>query len=90
MKTFIRQTLLLLGLLIGSSGWLLAQTDRTVTGTVVGENGEAVPGTSILVKGTTTGTTTDVKGEFSLRVPASEYHAGVLLRGHDGPGSCTW
>ncbi len=71
MKTFIRQTLLLFGLLIGSSGWLLAQTDRTVTGTVVGENGEGVPGTAILVKGTTIGTTTDVKGGFSLQVPAN-------------------
>ncbi len=71
MKTFIRQSLLLFGLLIGSSGLLLAQTDRTVTGTVVGETGEGVPGTAILVKGTTLGTTTDVKGAFSLQVPAS-------------------
>lgn len=70
MKTFIRQTLLLFGLLIGSSGWLMAQ-DRTVTGTVVGEKGDTVPGTSVLVKGTTIGTTTDVKGEFSVKVPAS-------------------
>lgn len=70
MKTFIRQTLLLFGLLIGCSGWLLAQ-DRTVTGTVVGEKGDIAPGTSVLVKGTTIGTSTDVKGEFSIRVPAS-------------------
>lgn len=66
----MRQFVLLLGLLLGGSGLLLAQ-DRTVTGTVVGENGEGMPGTAILVKGTTIGTTTDVKGEFSLQVPTT-------------------
>ena len=41
-----------------------------VTGTVVAaEDGEPVIGASILVKGTTTGTTTDIDGNFSLKVP---------------------
>ncbi|GAB4021351.1 TonB-dependent receptor [Spirosoma koreense] len=46
-----------------------APADITVTGTVVDEKGEALPGVSILVKGTTKGTNTDVDGRYSIRVP---------------------
>jgi TonB-linked SusC/RagA family outer membrane protein len=42
-----------------------AQGNR-ITGTVVDENGEAIIGASILVKGTSSGTVTDVEGKFSL------------------------
>ncbi len=42
----------------------------TVEGTVTEKaSGEPLPGVSILVKGTTTGTVTDVDGNFSLEVP---------------------
>lgn len=40
-----------------------------VTGTVLDETGETIIGASILVKGTTTGTTTDINGSFSLKAP---------------------
>lgn len=40
---------------------------RTVTGTVTdGPGGTGLPGVSILVRGTTTGTTTDVDGNYSI------------------------
>ncbi|NDE62675.1 MAG: SusC/RagA family TonB-linked outer membrane protein, partial [Cyclobacteriaceae bacterium] len=39
-----------------------------VTGTVVDETGAPLPGASILVKGTTTGTITDLDGKFSFDV----------------------
>ncbi len=42
----------------------------TVRGTVTDENGDAVPMAAVQVKGTTTGTVTDLKGVFSIRVPA--------------------
>jgi len=42
----------------------------TITGKVVDENGEPLPGTAIYVKGTTQGTVTDVDGNFTLSVPA--------------------
>jgi TonB-linked SusC/RagA family outer membrane protein len=42
-----------------------AQT-ATVTGTVTSDTGETMPGVSILVKGTTTGTTTDLDGRYSI------------------------
>jgi len=46
-----------------------AQT-RTITGTVTSaEDGEPIPGVSILVKGTSLGTVTDIDGKYSLKVP---------------------
>src|SRR5690606_32971793 len=43
--------------------------DRTVEGTILDENGGALPGVSIVLKGTTRGTTTDPNGKFSMSVP---------------------
>ena len=48
----------------------LAQNNVTVSGTVVDENGEPILGAGVVVKGTTTGTTADLDGVFSLTVPA--------------------
>ena len=45
--------------------------DRTVTGTVSATNGEALIGAGVVIKGTTTGTVTDLDGRFSLSVPAN-------------------
>lgn len=47
------------------------QQKKTVKGIVTDENGEAIPGVSVLVKGTTVGTITDMNGNYSLEVPAS-------------------
>jgi TonB-dependent SusC/RagA subfamily outer membrane receptor len=47
---------------------LLAQ-QKTVAGRVTGENGEGLPGVTVLVKGTTNGTTTDTEGKYSLNLP---------------------
>lgn len=45
--------------------------DQTVSGTVFSTgSGEALPGVTILVKGTATGTSTSFEGEFSLTVPS--------------------
>jgi len=43
---------------------------QTVTGTVTDENGEPLPGATILIKGTPTGTGTDIDGKFELPVKA--------------------
>ncbi|MFD2161692.1 SusC/RagA family TonB-linked outer membrane protein [Paradesertivirga mongoliensis] len=44
--------------------------ERTVTGTVTAkDDGEALPGVSIRVKGATTGTQTGVNGQYSISVP---------------------
>jgi iron complex outermembrane receptor protein len=39
---------------------------RPITGTVIGPDGQPLPGVSITVSGTTHGTTTDSKGNFSI------------------------
>jgi hypothetical protein len=44
----------------------------TVTGTVLSsEDGEPIVGASVMVKGTTVGTITDIDGHFELEVPSS-------------------
>ncbi|GAB2787247.1 TonB-dependent receptor [Rhabdobacter roseus] len=48
-----------------------APKDITVRGTVV-DGKDALPGVSVVVKGTTTGTTTDGNGRFELAVPNAQ------------------
>lgn len=58
-------------LLMASIGLVNAQT-KTVSGTVVSaEDGQPIIGASIVVTGTTTGTTTNADGRFSFSVPES-------------------
>ncbi len=47
-----------------------AKGKGTLSGTVVDKNGFPVPGATVIVAGTTTGTSTDVKGHYSLELPA--------------------
>ncbi len=43
---------------------------RTVTGSVTGEeDGTPIPGVNVILKGTTTGTVTDVDGKYQINVP---------------------
>ncbi|MEQ8470589.1 MAG: SusC/RagA family TonB-linked outer membrane protein [Marinoscillum sp.] len=49
---------------------VVAFGQRVVSGTITdAESGEPVPGTTVLVKGTSTGTTTDLDGNYRLEVP---------------------
>ncbi|MCB0566553.1 MAG: SusC/RagA family TonB-linked outer membrane protein [Phaeodactylibacter sp.] len=63
----MKKLLLLLGLALFTSGALWAQ--RTITGTVTDQEGEALIGASILLKGTSSGTVTDVDGKYQIDVP---------------------
>jgi TonB-linked SusC/RagA family outer membrane protein len=47
------------------------QQKRSIKGKVTDESGEAIPGVSVLAKGTTVGTITNIDGEYSLEIPAS-------------------
>jgi len=49
----------------------LPQTPGTISGMVLDEQGQPLPGTAVLVKGTTIGTTTDLEGRYSLTLPAT-------------------
>jgi TonB-dependent starch-binding outer membrane protein SusC len=57
-------------LLTSVFGFTYAQ-EKTITGKVVDESGLSVPGATIIVKGTTTGTVSDVDGKFTIGVPPS-------------------
>lgn len=43
--------------------------DVSVSGKVTDENGEGLPGASVVVKGTSTGATTDLDGNYKINVP---------------------
>jgi len=64
MKTYITLVILFFSTII--------YAQRTVTGTVSTESGELLVGVSIVVKGTSTGTVTDIDGAFSITVPSDD------------------
>lgn len=68
-----RKLALLLVCLLTEIGLVIAQTPRKVTGIVTSEeDNEPVVGASVLVKGTTMGTVTDIDGKFTINnVPSS-------------------
>ncbi|HMM03732.1 MULTISPECIES: SusC/RagA family TonB-linked outer membrane protein [unclassified Dysgonomonas] len=63
-----KRLLLILSCLFLSIGYIAAQTTK-ITGTVVDDLGEPAIGVSVVVKGTTIGTVTDVDGTFSINLP---------------------
>ena len=68
MKSKIYTWLVGLILLLGSqTAWA-----QRITGTVADEDGQAIPGVSVLVKGTTRGTITDLDGKFELAATKGE------------------
>jgi TonB-linked SusC/RagA family outer membrane protein len=70
---------LLLGMALYPAVVVQAQQTRTVQGTVTSvENNETLPGVTVVLKGTTLGTTTDAQGRFSLPLPASTTGAATL------------
>ncbi|MBC9910580.1 carboxypeptidase-like regulatory domain-containing protein [Chitinophaga varians] len=52
---------------------------RTITGKVTMEDGALIPGTSIRVKGTKTGTITDPNGHYRLNIPSAPSGQQVVL-----------
>ena len=48
------------------------QTGIIITGIVMDETGELLPGVTVSVKGTSTGTATDTNGKYSITVPGKE------------------
>ena len=64
MKKKLFQILFLLVIFVNSA---LAQ--RTVTGVVSDDSGESLPGVTVMIAGTSTGTVTNLTGDFSIEVP---------------------
>ncbi len=59
------QLILLAVLLLLSPIWAYGQA-RTITGKLIDEAGAPLPGVNIIVKGTTTGTLSDIDGNYRL------------------------
>ena len=60
----------------GSGLAVFRQQATVVQGKVTSEKGEPLPGVAVVLKGTSTGSTTDAKGNFKLNLPSS---SGTLI-----------
>lgn len=58
---------LLLLLLLVTAAQSFAQNSETITGTVTDDKGAGLPGATVVVRGTTNGTSTDAQGKFTLQ-----------------------
>lgn len=63
---FRKLSLLIVAMFMVSAIW----AQQNITGTIVDENGESLPGVAVAVEGTTTGTITNADGYYTLSVPA--------------------
>lgn len=62
-----KKVMLLLVCLFTSVGLMIAQTPKKVTGVVISEeDDQPVVGASVLIKGTTLGTVTNIDGQFTI------------------------
>lgn len=75
----MKRLLTTLWLVLSVVGFALAQ--RTVVGTVKGDDGEALIGATVKVKGSNVGARTDIEGKYSIQVPAG---ANVLTFSYTG------
>lgn len=73
MKKILHLKSKLLLLLIFCFAVSTASAQNTVTGTILSaDDNQPLPGVNILVKNTTTGTTTDIDGNYSIQVPDND------------------
>ncbi len=80
-KTAIWQRVLLSFFLVILSGYVSAQI--TVKGKVTdATSGEALPGVSVVVTGTTTGVATNLDGEYTLKVPSASSQISFSFVGY--------
>ena len=62
--------------------WTALAQDRKITGSVQDAKGGGIPGVSVAVKGTTTGTTTDGNGAFSINVKSGNAELVITSVGY--------
>ena len=53
--------------------------DVSISGRIVDEKGDGIPGVTVVVKGTTLGTTSDASGNYSLSVPDGQGNGTLLF-----------
>ncbi|RDV13246.1 TonB-dependent receptor [Pontibacter diazotrophicus] len=84
MKVFLRFMMIALGICIAQAGF--AQS-KTITGRITAsEDGIALPGVSVVVRGTANGTSADVDGRYSIQAAPGEVlvfsYIGMLAQEH--------
>lgn len=52
-----------------SDAQAIAQQQKNISGTVTDQMGESLPGVSVAIKGTTSGTITDTDGKYTISIP---------------------
>ncbi len=72
--------ILLLSTLFVLANAFNAMSQRTVSGKITDSDGETLPGVNVVVKGTTTGTTTDLDGNYRISVEEN----GILVISYVG------
>jgi TonB-dependent starch-binding outer membrane protein SusC len=77
------RSLLLVALLLSISWVGFAQTAISIKGKVSDSQGEAIPGASVVLKGTTRGVVTDVDGIYSINVPDNKAILVFSYLGHE-------
>lgn len=65
----MRKFVLLIMIVLSAGALALAQNKR-ISGTVKGVDGKPIAGATVLVEGTSIGTTTNAEGRFSVQAPA--------------------
>lgn len=65
----MKRILLLVALFLYMGVQVAFAQSRTLSGKVLDEKGEGIPGASVQVKGSTTGSVTDIDGNFQIEVP---------------------
>lgn len=73
---FVLTGLILCWSLLGSVQSVVAQNANKLSGIVKDETGEPLPGVSVMIKGTTTGTITNLNGQFNIETAQK---SGVLV-----------
>ena len=68
MKNLLKVFLMCFITLFAFAGQIMGQ-QKTITGRVVDALNEGMPGVNVQVKGTTSGTITNIDGDFSISVP---------------------
>lgn len=71
-KNGLLSVMLALGFLMGNTWFLQAQQNRTktITGTVLDQGGQALPGVTIVEEGTVNGTITNIDGTYAITISA--------------------
>ena len=77
----MKHFLLMLAMMLTGLATIVAQ--RTITGTVTDESGDPLPYATVSVKGTTIGTSTDLDGNYSLKVPEGTSSLIVSFVGYE-------